>query len=103
MIFSAGLLEYKLKQINTDYLSNDFLLRLFLINDIDTNLISIFLPEIWDFQQSQFAVRDDNGNVIKDIVYPCEIHISAYNQAPKITFTQETSNFFSYLKLNIVC
>ena len=47
-LYDANLLKYHLKEIRSEDIVNDVFLRLFLINDIDTNLISIFVPEIYN-------------------------------------------------------
>lgn len=65
-------------------------MRLFLVNDLDTNLISIFVPEIWNYEFSEFVKLDSTG---KKISNPCKVDISAYQEAPKITFTKEWSRF----------
>lgn len=60
-LFDAGLLEFTLRQINSELIADNFFLRIFLINDIDTNLISIFVPELWEHQNSEFVARDKLG------------------------------------------
>lgn len=84
-LYDADILKYHLKQINTDDIVNDVFLRLFLINNIDTNFISIFVPEILDNFESPFVERDARGRKRKDKTYPCEITINFYENAPKIS------------------
>ena len=85
-IFNAGLLELKLDKIYDD-VAQDPYIRLFLVNELDTNLISIFVPEIWDNANSKFVERDKGGKIRKDVSFPCEISISAYQESPQIKLT----------------
>ena len=102
-MFESGILDYTLNQINSDLIQGDFYLQLFLINDIDTNLISIFVPEIWDYPQSQFVTRDKNGHMEMNNPSPCEINLAAHKQPPSIRFTEAYQLFQSQLKVTINC
>ena len=46
-VFDAKLLEYNLIHIDTETLVDDYYLKIFLVNDIDTNFIQVFIPEIY--------------------------------------------------------
>ena len=85
-IFKSGLMEYTLKYIDTDAIINDYYLRIFMVNDIDTNFISVFIPEIYDNPNSNFIDRDEDGKLISK---PCEVEISAYKSAPSVGFRPE--------------
>ena len=65
----------KFQEINDEDFSDNYYLRLFLVNDLDTNLISIFVPEIWNYEFSEFVKLDSTG---KKISNPCKVDISAY-------------------------
>jgi hypothetical protein len=78
-------LEYKLDKIDTEDIIDDYYVRIFLVNDLDTNLISIFLPEI-EQPSFGFVKYDDRGKIIPA---PCEIMISAFKEAPFVQFTKE--------------
>lgn len=45
-LYEVGLIEYTIKQMPTQDIVQDYYLRLFLVDNIDTNLISVFIPEI---------------------------------------------------------
>ena len=81
---------------------NDVFLRLFLINDIDTNLISIFVPEIYN-QESQFVVLDDDGKIRKEKTFPCEININVYEEAPRVEIKKEYLRLYAMMIFNIKC
>ena len=91
--FDAGLLEFTLKSIDAKLIEDNFFLRIFLVNDIDTNLISIFVPELWEYENNEFVTRGPNGEIIKEQVLPCEIGLAA-SEAPVIKLTDE------YFQLN---
>ena len=56
-------MEYKIDNITPQDIEDDYYLKLFLINNLDTNLISIFIPEIWK-DPSEFVLKDSNGKII---------------------------------------
>ena len=65
----------------------DYYLKLLFSDQINTNLISIFIPEIWR-SGSEFVERDlVTGKVQTNSSFPCELFLSAYKEAPKISFT----------------
>lgn len=99
VVYNAGLLDVTIKSINTLDLQLDYYASIFLINDIDTNLISVFVPEIYA-DGSNFLDRDRRG-IIKP--YPCKLRISEYKKAPKISFQGEFADLQSYIKLGISC
>ena len=100
MLYEGNLLSTIIQKIDEQDLSDNYYLRLFLVNDLDTNLISIFVPEIWNYEFSEFVSEDSTG---KKITYPCKVLLSAYQEAPKITFTKEWSRFQAFVKIGIQC
>ena len=70
-VYKAGILTYTLKDIDTSEFVDNLYVSLFMINDIDTSLISIFVPEVWEYPASPFVVRDTNGEVQEEISFPC--------------------------------
>lgn len=69
-IFDAGLLFYKLETLQ-NFKIDDYYLRILLVNDIDTNFISVFIPEIYK-NGSNFVTYDSRGVIIPK---PCEVLI----------------------------
>lgn len=78
-------------------------MKLLLSNSIDTNLISIFIPEIWNAKESEFVDRDENGKVSTNSTFPCEIFISAFKEPPVIAFTKEAFTLKAYIKIAVDC
>ena len=66
-VYDAGLMNFTLKKITPDAIQDDFFLLIFLSNDIDTNFISVFIPEIYN-EGSQFFEKDKDG---KTMSKPC--------------------------------
>ena len=100
-LFDANMLKYHLKQINTEDIVNDVFLRLFLINDIDTNFISIFVPEILENVESPYVERDARGRKRRDKTYPCEIIINFYEDAPRISIKEKFLQLHAIVLFNI--
>ena len=98
MIFDADLLNFKLKNFDLSAI-NDYYLRIFLVNDIDTNFISVFIPEILG-EGSNFVSYTADGKLIPK---PCEILISAYKSAPTISFLDEYAESIAFYRFNISC
>jgi hypothetical protein len=67
--FNAKLMKYTLKSIDTETLVNDYYLKIFLVNDIDTDFIQVFIPEIYR-SNSNFVSYDENGRIKSR---PCEV------------------------------
>jgi hypothetical protein len=101
-IFQLGLLKYRIVDISSSDI-DDYYLKLFLINSLDTNLISIFIPEIWQYSKSEFVDRDSNGKVLTNSTFPCEIFLSAYKEAPEIAFTKEAFTLKAFIKIDVDC
>ena len=61
-LYEVGLIEYTIKKMPTQDIVKDYYLRLFLVDNIDTNLISVFIPEI--LNSPQFVKRDARGKLV---------------------------------------
>lgn len=97
-LFDSNILEYNIKTINTENLVDDYYLRILLVNNIDTNFIQIFIPEIYN-NNSNFVSYKDGQLVSK----PCEVFIRAYKEAPNIKFTANYSQMIAYIELKVSC
>lgn len=81
----------------------DFVLSLLTGGSLDTNLISIFIPEIWDFEESPFVVREPSGMVNMDEIYACKVVIAAFKEAPKVKFSKQSFVVTAFFNFEVYC
>lgn len=96
-------MQYRITEVSTDNIE-DYYLKLLFSDQINTNLISIFIPEIWQYQASEFVDRDPTTNkILTDSTFPCELQLSAFREAPTIAFTKEAFTLKAYVKIGVDC
>ena len=101
-IFNLNLLQYRITEVSNDII-DDYYLKLLFSDQINTNLISIFIPEIWQ-SGSEFADVDPiTGKVQTNSSFPCELFLSAYKEAPTIAFTKEAFTLKAWVKIGVDC
>jgi hypothetical protein len=81
-----------------DLLGDNLYLKFLFINNIDTNVISVFFPEIYN-ESSPFMKKVDE----KIVPMPCYINFLAEKQAPELLFQSEYIYFEAYLNINVIC